>query len=238
MKWFVHQSKDVNSFSIKGWSSIFPMVPWALPAFCTRISRSLFRKLFRMTSTRRRKKPRSRWIWLSNWADAPTQRVHSFWDDVFMTYGSIEILDRAVFDSFFAELQSPRRDLGGRMLKFCRVNHSMLHLLFFLTRFCTIGSCITDGCCAWSSHRSRRRTSTPHVRVTDLWLSVTLVEREGVTNQEWKGHIDDTFLGGKNVNESWKMITSLCGTTDLFTFQLVSIRRTVRRRIPKLRNCR
>ena len=66
----------------------------------------------------------------------------------FMTYGSIEILDRAVFDSFFAELKSLRRDLGGSMLKFCKVNHSMLHLLFFLTRFCIIGSCITNDCCA------------------------------------------------------------------------------------------
>ena len=156
-----------------------PMVPWALPAFCTR-ERWLFRKLFRMTSTRRRKKPRSSCIfgWV-NWADAPTQRVHLLlrWC-VYDIYGSIEILDRAVYlFVFFPVLNSLRRDLGGQCLKFCRVKHSMLQLLFFLSRFCIIGSCIADDCCAWSSNRSRRRTSTPHVRVIDLWLSVTLVKR-------------------------------------------------------------
>ncbi len=68
----VHQSKDVTVWFHS------PMVPWAE---VTRWNpeRSLFRKLFRMTSTRRRKKPRSSWIGLNNFSpDAPTQRFTPF----------------------------------------------------------------------------------------------------------------------------------------------------------------
>lgn len=218
MKWFVHQAKDVNSLSIKGWIP-FSHGPMSLASF---LHPDIQVTVSKAVSDDINEKKKEAEVWVK-WADAPTQRVHSFWDDVFYDiYGSIEVLDRAVYlFVFFPLLNSLRRDLGGSVWNSvvwpfhaspfvfsCLFLHHWLMYNWWLLRL--ILPQVTE------KNIDAARESYRPVAFRDFGVA-----REGVTNQEWKGHIDDTFLGGKNVNETWKMITSLCGTTDLFRFQLV-----------------
>ena len=172
-----------------------------------------------------------------------------FWWCV-MIYGSIEILDRAVFVGFLLNLIHYRKDSWAACWNFCSsVTILCFTSCFFHTCCCTIGSCVTDDSPGLrlilpqvtEKNIDAARESYRPVAFRDFGGERGCGDGFPFTNQQqchvffggsWiigrkveRDIFDDTFFGGKHVNERWKMIRkwSFFWTTDLFRFQLVSI---------------